>query len=237
MKTITNIAGLLGVISRYDDPDMILYWLRESARRIGFQWTGVGARNDDDEFLLQHDYFPAGCYEKYIEVFGDNNPIRVGALASGLPFVWHAEEIRRQSDGVFDPHHYGVEWGISTAHHLDNGSRAIVNYGASLAPGSENQIWHLSSAIMMLSAVSVYALEQAGYFGGNELTEYELELLSYLATPEGKNRKRAADHFEITVLKLSRIISSICKRLNVETETQAFLKVAPALNSKKWERK
>ncbi len=237
MKTITDIAGLLGVISREEDADAILYWLRESAARIGFQWTGIGARNDDDEFLLQHNHFPAGCYEHYIQVFGSNNPIRIGALASGLPFVWRAEAIKAQSNGAFDPHAYGVEWGISTAHHLENGSRAIINYGASIAPKGENHIWHLSGAVLMLSASVVCALEQANYFGGDELTECDMELLVYLVTPEGQNRKRVAEHFGVTTLKLSRTIASICKRLGVETEAQAFLKLAPALNSKKWEKK
>lgn len=237
MKNITDIAGLIGVIAAEHDTEQILYWLRECAKRLGFPWLGIGARADNGELLMRHNHFPAGCYETYIRVFGEGNPIRQGALAAGLPFVWHAAEIAGQSNGQFDPHQFGVEWGISTAHRLEDGGKVIVSLGAAVAPRSEAHIWHLSGAALTLNSVAAFALESAGHFGDNQLTEQDMEILSYLSTPDGKSRKRVADRFGVTERKLSRMIASICKRLGVETEAQAFIKVAPVLNSKKWEKK
>lgn len=237
MKNIYHIAGWLGVIRSETSGDCVIRWLKEAASALGFGFTGVGA-SVDGEYVLLHDGFPAGAYASYQQVFGESDPISRWALSSNTPHLWHAADLAAQSGGAFDANGFGVEWGLSTSVRLDGGERAIISVASDKAPRSEESAWHLTAAAAVLSFVVADTLHRLGYFnvdGG--LTNEQLQLLSRMASSEGGNRKKLAASMHISTEKLGRNIRAICATLGVETEAQALLKVAPQLNSKKWEQK
>jgi hypothetical protein len=89
--------------------------------------------------------------------------------------------------------------------------------------------------VLVLATAMVHGLERTGFYGADSLTQADIELLHFLSTPDGANRKKAATILNISYDALVKRMAAIRKILGVETIEEAYIKAAPIIkqNSRK----